>query len=64
MGLKVLERYVFVSTSEIEVGEKQSDYDDIEEKICSYDIRYNCHLDFEGLQEKKMWVRKVSRKKN
>ena len=32
MGLKVFERYVFVSTSEIENGEEQSDYDDIGKK--------------------------------
>ena len=30
MGLKVFERYVFVSTSDIKVGKEQSDHDDID----------------------------------
>ena len=51
--MKVLERYVFVSTSEIKAGKEQSDHDDTDwKKLCSYDIRYNCHLDFQGLQGK------------
>ena len=53
VGSKILKRNVCVSDSEIKVEKEQSDHDDIErKKLCSYDIRYNCHLDFEGLQEK------------
>ena len=45
MGLKVLERYAFLSTSEIKVGKEQSDHDDMSYEHSFFPI-YKIYLPF------------------